>query len=113
MMTIKICFIPVTSYLIFITGNHATPVSYTHLMGGDGLIGHQISLDRKLGLLASAQQGLTGVNSAIYFLNRKIHILCQCFDILFASFSGKSLMYSLYSFNPVSYTHLDVYKRQV
>lgn len=34
-------------------------------MGGDGLIGHQVSLDRKLGLLASAQQGLTGVNSAI------------------------------------------------
>lgn len=28
-------------------------------MGGDGLIGHQVSLDRKLGLLASAQQGLT------------------------------------------------------
>lgn len=34
-------------------------------MGDDGLIGHQVSLDRKLGLLASAQQGLTGVNSAI------------------------------------------------
>lgn len=34
-------------------------------MGGDGLIGHQVSLDRKLGLLASAQQGLTGINSAI------------------------------------------------
>ena len=36
-----------------------------HRYGGDGLIGHQVSLDRKLGLLASAQQGLTGVNSAI------------------------------------------------
>lgn len=34
-------------------------------MGDDGLIGHQVSLDRKLGLLTSAQQGLTGVNSAI------------------------------------------------
>ena len=34
-------------------------------MRDDGLIGHQVSLDRKLGLLASAQQGLTGVNSAI------------------------------------------------
>ena len=34
-------------------------------MGNDGLIGHQVSLDRKLGLLTSAQQGLTGVNSAI------------------------------------------------
>lgn len=34
-------------------------------MGDDGLIGHQVSLDRKLDLLASAQQGLTGVNSAI------------------------------------------------
>lgn len=34
-------------------------------MGDDGLIGHQVSLDRKLGLLTSAQQGLTGVSSAI------------------------------------------------
>lgn len=34
-------------------------------MGDDGLIGHQVSLDRKLGLLTSVQQGLTGVNSAI------------------------------------------------
>lgn len=34
-------------------------------MGDDGLIGDQVSLDRKLDLLASAQQGLTGVNSAI------------------------------------------------
>ena len=37
-------------------------------MRDDGLIGHQVSLDRKLGLLASAQQGLTGVNSTINVL---------------------------------------------
>lgn len=33
--------------------------------GDDRLIGHQVSLDRKIGLLTSVQQGLTGVNSAI------------------------------------------------
>lgn len=37
-------------------------------MGGGGLTGHQVSLDRKLGLLTSAQQGLSGVSSAIHAL---------------------------------------------
>ena len=34
------------------------------VVGRRRLIGRSVSLDRKLGLLASAQQGLTGVNSA-------------------------------------------------
>lgn len=34
-------------------------------LGDGGLVGHQVSLDRKLGLLASVQQGLTGVTSSI------------------------------------------------
>ncbi len=37
-------------------------------MRDDGLIGHQVSLERKLGLLTSAQQGLSGVSSAIHAL---------------------------------------------
>lgn len=39
--------------------------------GSESLAGHQMSLDRKLGLLASVQQGLTGVNSSINALAEK------------------------------------------
>ena len=46
-------------------GQHNSLGAETPGMGDDGLIGHQVSLDRKLDLLTSAQQGLTGVNSAI------------------------------------------------
>lgn len=42
---------------------------------GDGLIGHQASLDRKLGLLASAHQGLSGVSSAVNALGEQYPVL--------------------------------------
>ena len=58
--------------LLFVSDRTALIMSLIHILGDDGLIGHQVSLDRKLGLLTSVQQGLTAV----------------------------------------SYTHLDVYKRQ-
>ncbi len=44
-------------------------------MRDNELIGHQVSLDRKLSILASAQQGLTGVNSAINALTEQYPIL--------------------------------------
>lgn len=43
--------------------------------GDGGLVGHQVSLDRKLGLLASVQQGLTGVTSSINALAEQYPVL--------------------------------------
>ena len=65
-------------------------------LGDGGLVGHQVSLDRKLGLLASVQQGLTGVTSSINALVEQypfldlslIHISNFSFIWCSASYTG-------------------------